>query len=364
MTVNQTIDLSDSLQMLNLLDNGVVLLSGTHVVYLNQAAKTLLNQNTDRIPSSDELFGKKLASEIMAAYLAHHEHNKALPTLYAQSSYVAGDVLQFELKKLGDKAMIVVSDHTRIQHLEQMRTDFIGNVSHELRTPLTVILGYLENFLAVDDMKPAYVRGMKLMQEQAQRMNSLINDLLMLSRLENDESKPKMTVDMPRLLMQVYDSAQAANHADAHAGHLIDIHLDTDKHILGVEAYLYSAISNLVLNAVKYTPAGGEIDILWEEVGDEAVLSITDNGIGIADEHLTRLTERFYRVDSGRSRATGGTGLGLAIVKHVLNKHDARLEVSSKQDQGSTFRIIFPARMLVNASSAHTLFAEADRSRA
>ena len=178
-------------------------------------------------------------------------------------------------------------------------------------------------------------------------MNDLINDLLMLSRLESDETKPMMAVNMPRLLMQVFDQAQASNQA----GHLIDVHLDTDKNILGLEAYLYSAISNLVLNAIKYTPAGGEIDIIYEEVGAEVHLSVTDNGIGISEEHVGRLTERFYRVDSGRSRATGGTGLGLAIVKHVLNKHNARLQVISKEGQGSTFRIIFPSSHIISTQT-------------
>lgn len=328
--------------LLEHIDEGVVQLKDQQIVYQNTIASTLLHQTSTAITVPKTLFGTQIFDTITQKI---HENTAINHEFRAPSPSVAGDVLRIQIKPLSDGShLITLQDYTQQQHLEQMKTDFVGNVSHELRTPLTVILGYLENFSHADDIKPAWARGIKLMQEQAVRMNDLINDLLMLSRLESDETKPKVAVDMPRLLMQVFDNAQASNQQ----GHLIDVHLDTNKNVLGIEGYLYSAILNLVTNAIKYTPAGGEIDIIWEEVGDEAHLSVIDNGIGISHEHLSRLTERFYRVDSGRSRATGGTGLGLAIVKHVLNKHDARLEIDSKEGHGSTFRIIFSKSHLID----------------
>lgn len=343
MTPTDRVDFAAVLQKLG---DGVAVINTSHwtIDFINEAAKSLLE-----IASADEqqLTVKEVFGEEIYQQLGRLSTADAPLILYKNQS-MTGSLLQITVSHLSaDQSVVVIKDHTRMQQLEQMRTDFVGNVSHELRTPLTVILGYLENFTMVEDIKPAWMRGLKLMQEQAVRMNDLINDLLMLSRLESDETKPMMAVNMPRLLMQVFDQAQASNQA----GHLIDVHLDTDKNILGIEAYLYSAISNLVLNAIKYTPAGGEIDIIYEEVGAEVHLSVTDNGIGISDEHVGRLTERFYRVDSGRSRATGGTGLGLAIVKHVLNKHNARLQVISKEAQGSTFRIIFPSSHIISTQT-------------
>lgn len=330
-------------QVLQKLGDGVAIINTKDwtIVFINDTAKSLLGitSNVTGVLSATRVLERDICQQV--GQLSATE--SSLTVYQNQSS--TGSLLQLTLTYLNaSQSMVIIKDHTRVQQLEQIRTDFVGNVSHELRTPLTVILGYLENFSMADDIKPAWRRGLKLMQEQAVRMNELINDLLMLSRLESDETKPMMAVNMPRLLMQVFDQAQASNQA----GHLIDVHLDTDRNILGIEAYLYSAISNLVLNAIKYTPAGGEIDIIYEEVGAEVHLSVTDNGIGISGEHVDRLTERFYRVDSGRSRATGGTGLGLAIVKHVLNKHNARLEVVSKEGQGSTFRIIFPNSHIIS----------------
>lgn len=254
-------------------------------------------------------------------------------------------------KQTNHHILLKITNHTYIHHLEQMRTDFVGNVSHEMRTPLTVLMGYIETFSNAPNLEPKWRRGFTLMNEQARRMNNLVNDLLMLSRLEHDDKEQLVEVDMPRLLMQVFDDARASN---KDFGHLLDIHLDTERHVLGLEQYLYSAIFNLVINAMKYTPSDssetgrqGEIEILWEETADGGLLSITDNGIGIEEAHLARLTERFYRVDSGRSRATGGTGLGLAIVKHVLHKHGAILHVESVLGQGSTFKILFPKDRLI-----------------
>lgn len=331
-------------KLLDCLDEGVVLIhhifDDCQVVLANQCALNLFKHQAGDISAMDldEFFGNKLASLLRLAIKSNQQ--TSIKTTAPTDVHL---VLKIQISPVDiQQSLVVIKDYTRIEYLEQIRTDFVGSVSHELRTPLTVILGYLENFLAVP-MSEKYRRGLERMQEQAQRMNLLINDLLMLSKLESDENWSPEIVNMPKLLMKIFDDAQTNNRA----GHLIDIHLDTDKCILGVEDYLYSAISNVVLNAIKYTPDGGEIDIIWEEVADEMHLSVIDNGIGIETHHIPRLTERFYRVDGGRSRMTGGTGLGLAIVKHVLSKHHARLQIESIYQQGSCFRLIFPASLVI-----------------
>ncbi|MDO5767938.1 MAG: phosphate regulon sensor histidine kinase PhoR [Psychrobacter sp.] len=247
--------------------------------------------------------------------------------------------LQCEVTHFGEEKLLLIYDVTRLQHLEQMRKDFVANVSHELRTPLTVIMGYIETFSDQPDIDPKWQRGFSLMAQQTRRMNSIVNDLLMLSRLENEEVHESQCVDMPRLLTHVFDDAQIYN---KDYGHFIDLHLDSQDNVTGSEMYLNSALLNLVTNAIKYTPKGGEISISWTAVKEGCMFTVSDNGIGIAQEHIDRLTERFYRVDSGRSRMTGGTGLGLAIVKHVLYQHDATLKIESTEGIGSTFKVLFP----------------------
>lgn len=256
--------------------------------------------------------------------------------------------LQCEVTHFGQEKLLIIYDVTRLQHLEQMRKDFVANVSHELRTPLTVIMGYIETFSDQPDLEPKWQRGFSLMSQQTRRMNSIINDLLLLSRLENEEITTPTCVDMPKMLAHLFDDAQAYN---KEYGHLIDLHIDSQKNLYGSEMYLTSALLNLVTNAIKYTPKGGEISISWQEVKGGCLFAVSDNGIGIAPAHIERLTERFYRVDSGRSRATGGTGLGLAIVKHVLYQHDATLKIESTEEQGSTFKVFFPASRVCGESS-------------
>ena len=221
-----------------------------------------------------------------------------------------------------------------------MRKDFVANVSHELRTPLTVIMGYVETLSEQPELDPRIARAFTQMMQQSQRMNNIINDLLLLSRLENDEkpTEPK-DIDIPKMLMQLFDDAQMYNKS---YDHMIHLHIDSTLHILGYEDYLRSALSNLITNAMKYTPKGGEISISWHECDAGVCFSVTDNGIGIEQRHIQRLTERFYRVDTGRSRETGGTGLGLAIVKHVLYQHHATLDITSIVGKGSTFTVTFP----------------------
>lgn len=253
--------------------------------------------------------------------------------------------VQCEMTKFGQEKLLLIYDVTRLQHLEQMRKDFVANVSHELRTPLTVIMGYVETLSEQPELDPRMHRAFLQMMQQSQRMNNIINDLLLLSRLENDEkpTEPK-DIDIPKMLMQLFDDAQMYNKS---YDHLIHLHIDSPRHIWGYEDYLRSALSNLITNAIKYTPNGGEINISWHEAENGVCFSVSDTGIGIEQRHIYRLTERFYRVDTGRSRQTGGTGLGLAIVKHVLYQHQAKLDVISTVGKGSTFTVTFPKSAII-----------------
>lgn len=244
-----------------------------------------------------------------------------------------------------DQRLLVARDISQQQRLDQMRRDFVANVSHELRTPLTVISGFLETLMdSGDECAARWQRSLDLMHQQAARMQHLVSDLLMLSRLETDRSSPpRELVEVPALLAAIREDAQLLS---GDKQHHITLEAEPDLRLYGAERELYSAFSNIVGNAVRYTPAGGEVHIRWWRNGTGAHFAVSDSGIGIPAEHIPRLTERFYRVDTGRSREVGGTGLGLAIVKHVLTRHGARLRVESRPGKGSTFTVDFPVDRL------------------
>lgn len=250
--------------------------------------------------------------------------------------------LQFHITLYGaGEHLMLVRDVTRVHQLEQMRKDFVANVSHELRTPLTVIAGYLETLLDnVEDVNPRWTRALQQMQQQAGRMQNLLNDLLLLAKLEaTDYPADNKPVAVDLLLLSIRNDAQALSGA---RNHRISLEADAKVRLKGSEAELRSAFSNLVFNAVKYTPDEGEIRIRWWDDEQGAHLAVQDSGIGIDPKHLPRLTERFYRVDSSRNASTGGTGLGLAIVKHVLLRHRGTLDISSVPGKGSSFTCHFP----------------------
>ena len=232
--------------------------------------------------------------------------------------------------------LMLVRDVTRLHLLEQMRKDFVANVSHELRTPLTVICGYLETLLDnVEEVNPRWVRALQQMHQQGGRMQTLLNDLLLLAKLEaTDYPSDNLPIAVPALLQSIKNDAQALSGAKNQE---IVLDVESDWSLKGSEAELRSAFSNLIFNAVKYTPAEGKIRIRWWADGRGAHLSVQDSGIGIDTKHIPRLTERFYRVDSSRASNTGGTGLGLAIVKHVLLRHRGTLEINSALGKGSVF---------------------------
>ena len=242
----------------------------------------------------------------------------------------------------GSDKLLLSRDVTRWERLETTRRDFVANVSHELRTPLTVLAGFLETLNDQEHPDPELLRrSLALMTEQTMRMHQLVEDLLTLSRLESEKNPPREeSVDVPALVRSLYREAQALSAAR----HRITLRVDSQVGLRGSGDELRSAFGNLISNAVRYTPDGGEIEIRWFQRDAELAFQVRDTGIGIEPQHIPRLTERFYRVDRSRSRSTGGTGLGLAIVKHVLSRHQAHLEIDSTPGQGSTFQAVFPAQ--------------------
>ncbi|GAB1259282.1 phosphate regulon sensor histidine kinase PhoR [Aurantivibrio plasticivorans] len=254
--------------------------------------------------------------------------------------------LQIQITRYGQgERLIVVRDVTRLFKLEQIRKDFVANVSHELRTPLTVIKGYLEtlgDFLSserAESIASTWVKPIAQMQQQCNRMTLLINDLITLSRLETEDRDANQTaVSVRALVNNVRSEAEAVAGDDYN----ISVDCECDDAITGIQKELHSAVSNLVINAVKYSPKGSDINIHAYRDDKGCYIAVTDNGIGIDPIHIPRLTERFYRVDTSRSINTGGTGLGLAIVKHILLRHDAQLHIDSELNKGSTFTCHFP----------------------
>ena len=244
-----------------------------------------------------------------------------------------------------DRKLLLSRDITAVELAEAMRRDFVANVSHEIRTPLTVLSGFIETLQTLPLEKLERERYLGLMAQQSQRMQTLVKDLLTLSRLEGSPHPGGNDwVNTSALFAQSHQEAQALSALLAPHGHDIKFDVGGGSEIAGVQAELYSAVSNLVGNAVRYTPDGGRVCVSWKILADgRGEFLVKDSGPGIAAEHLPRLTERFYRVDRSRSRETGGTGLGLAIVKHVAQRHGAELHIESQLGQGSQFSITFPS---------------------
>ena len=242
--------------------------------------------------------------------------------------------------------LLLSRDITQGIRLETMRRDFVANVSHELRTPLTVLVGFLETVRELK-LDPERSRDyLNLMAEQSRRMQRIIDDLLTLSTLESAPEPPRdERIDVALLLSRIQGEAVALS-----AGRQrITLDADPGFDLVGAESEIASAFGNLASNAVRYTPSGGEVRLIWRSSQKGAEFTVEDTGVGIESEHIPRLTERFYRVDRGRSRETGGTGLGLAIVKHALARHQATLEIESTPGTGSRFTAKFPGRRVIPA---------------
>jgi two-component system phosphate regulon sensor histidine kinase PhoR len=237
--------------------------------------------------------------------------------------------------------LVLSQDITERERADAMRRDFVANVSHEIRTPLTVLAGFVETLNGVKLTEAEHKRVLELMQQQTDRMQALVGDLLTLARLEGSpRPPPDRWVDLDGLLARVDSDARALS-----AGrHSIEFTSATGAQLAGAEAELLSAIGNVVSNAVHYTPEGGRVGVSWLTRTDgRGVIEVRDTGIGIAREHIPRIVERFYRVDASRARDTGGTGLGLSIVKHVMQRHGGELEIESSPGQGSSFRLVLPS---------------------
>lgn len=259
--------------------------------------------------------------------------------------------LEFQITSFGEgERLMLVRDISQLHRLEMMRKDFVGNVSHELRTPITVITGYLETMLDDRDSMPArWVKPIEQMAQQSLRMENLIRDLLTLSQLETrSASKQQSDIQLSSLLRDIKGDAEQMFQRKEQT---FTLRCDDSLHIKGNHNELYSAVSNLVINAAKYTQPQGLIGLSAERHASGVTVTISDNGPGIAARHLPRLTERFYRVDESRSTGTGGTGLGLAIVKHVLARHGGRLEIRSRLNEGSQFICHIPSDRLATKDS-------------
>lgn len=325
------------------LSDGLVIIARTgEIQWWNDAAQSMLQL----LPSDT---GQALTNLVRDPAFGSWFH---LNREHSQCEYVhprTGRSLQFiNNRHAAGNRLLMVRDVTRVKKLEQMRQDFVANASHELRTPLTVLQGYLESFADFPETVPERMRrALSQMLNQTRRMNNLVNDLLLLTRLDSVESQgsTQHTVHVAELLRRVVDDGRELS---GEKGQTIELDIQSSGALLGNEDELRSAFSNLVFNAVNYTPEQGQIRVTWRTDSTGAFLEVADNGVGIESRHIPRLTERFYRADPSRSSETGGTGLGLAIVKHALAHHDGRLDIQSEVGQGSQFTCRFPRSRLVS----------------
>ena len=253
-----------------------------------------------------------------------------------------GLILRLQAFPFSDnRRLLLIQDITNISKAEAMRRDFVANVSHEMRTPLTVMMGFLETVQSLDLTPQQKDEYLGMMMAQGKRMKNLVEDLLTLANLEaNTQPAPQTVISMAYLMSLIKNDAYALSQGK----HQLHFDIETNRNLIGEEREVLSACINLLSNAIRYTPEGGEIWVIWRVNADgEGEFLVRDTGPGISAEHIPRLTERFYRVDRSRSRETGGTGLGLAIVKHVANRHQANLVIDTEQGKGSTFLLRFPS---------------------
>jgi len=327
---------------------GVIALdTSMSIIWFNKAARQQLGLN-DQIDLGTNLL-HLIREPSFVRYARQRTWPDPLLLKTLQGSQEKRLMMQF-VTYAREQRLLITRDLTQIDKLETTRRDFVANVSHELRTPLTVLTGFVETISeapagALTDSQVQQYFG--LMREQANRMESIVSDLLTLSTLETSPVADQEVVQVAQLLNNVRQQIEALS-----AGrHHIEWDVEADLDLLGAASELTSAFSNLITNAVRYTPEGGHIFVRWaQEPNQGARFSVRDTGIGIAAEHIPRLSERFYRVDRSRSRAAGGTGLGLAITKHIAMRHEADLQIESRLKQGSTFKLVFPKSRVAHAT--------------
>jgi len=322
------------------LPDGVIILSSQHdIVWFNRQAARLLGLKR---PMD---VGLRIDNLIRSPEFVHYLHGDdfAMP-LVIRPPVHAEVYLSLQLVPYGaGQSLLLVRDVTRQMRLEATRKDFVANASHELRTPLTVISGYLDTLADDPSIDQAWAGPIRDMRAQAQRMNAIIADLLELSRLEStDGEAPREPIDVRRMLERLHRDALAGGDRPRQ----VSLDLESDDGLYGSTQEIESAFTNLLVNGIKYTLSEGTVRMRWWTDDDGAYFSVIDNGIGIPSEHIPRLTERFYRVDAGRSRDRGGSGLGLAIVKHALQRHCGWLDVQSTEGKGSTFTCHFPSQRI------------------
>lgn len=325
-------------------DGAMTLDDAMQMTWCNQTASQHLGLN----PATDQ--GRSIFNIVRHPEFAQYaqQSNWSGPIVLRYGKDGHDTALQVQLIPYGpNRVLLVTRDITQVERLETTRKDFVANVSHELRTPLTVLSGFLEtlhdapeNAFTVEQ----HTHYLDLMQEQAARMQSIVADLLALSRLESSPTLDGQPIDMGQLIATALDQAKLLSAQQ----HIFKENIDAELTITGSADEIASAVLNLLTNAVRYTPAGGTITVGWSRLPDgRACYSVADTGIGIAQHHIGRLTERFFRIDRARSRSTGGTGLGLAITKHVALRHQARLSIESRVNVGSTLSLEFPAQRVV-----------------
>ena len=330
------------------LPDGVVTLNvQNQILWCNPQAEQHLNLKLEK----DQ--GQNVTNLVRApdflGYLSRGEWERPVQLRVRHPGQGIERVLSLQLVAYGDGQKLLLSrDISRFERLETMRRDFVANVSHELKTPLTVLTGFLETISESAVTVEQQARYMAMMQEQAARMQRLVDDLLTLSALEATSTPRDERIHASALMARVESTARQLSNGQ----HDIVFDVTPDIDLLGAEVELTSAFTNLVTNAIRYTPEHGRIEVGWHRQPDgSGTFTVSDTGIGIPMHHLPRLTERFYRVDRGRSRQSGGTGLGLAIVKHVMTRHQGSLTITSDVGKGSTFRATLPARRVVDAQA-------------
>ena len=324
-------------------DAAVVLEENFEVEWFNGAAQSLLGLSA---ADKNKKIGKLIGNKRLNGYLKEQDFSQKLEI---RSPVNPSQELEISVVHFGAGSYLFTAhDITQVKRVESVRRDFIANVSHELRTPLTVVTGYME-LLQSEDLPDHVIKAVMASNRQAERMQRIVADLLMLSRMELEEEGAEEEVAAPVLISTMLEGlAEDARRLSGERNHRIRLHVDPKLQLLGSEAELNSAFGNLLFNAVLHTPPGTGIDLFWGKEGDGATLVVADQGPGIKAKHLQRLTERFYRVDKGRSREKGGTGLGLSIVKHVLNRHGGNMEIESEPGSGSRFVCRFPAERILN----------------
>ncbi|WP_332774687.1 phosphate regulon sensor histidine kinase PhoR [Polaromonas sp.] len=337
--------LDELLAALQASPNGVVLLDAQgRIEWCNQTASQHFGFDAKR----DVLqhIANLVRDPAFTAYLASEQFSQDVVIPGSFSTPARPVKLSVHVHAYGKGRKLLLSrDITAVELAEAMRRDFVANVSHEIRTPLTVLSGFIETLQTLPLKEPERSRYLSLMAQQSLRMQTLVNDLLTLSRLEGSPAPgANEWMTTSALFAQCEQEARALSGVITAQGHQLSFELGTPCELAGVQTEVYSAMSNLVTNAVRYTPEGGQVLVSWQLLDDgRGEFVVKDSGPGIAPEHLPRLTERFYRIDRSRSRETGGTGLGLAIVKHVAQRHGAELHIESQPGHGSRFSIIFPA---------------------